>query len=377
MIKVVHFVASINLTNGVTNMLMNYYRFIDRTKVQFDFIYFIDELFPSFRNEIEKLGGQAIKVVSPTHYLKFYKQLCNYFDAHPHNQFIFHNHQIAFTALLKPITSKYKIRRFIVHNHMTKYSDKLISSIRNWLMCMPIRFLDVDYFACSKEAAISIFGKKQWDRNAVTIINNGIDCSKYCFKQDTRNIVRKKLGIENCLIFGHVGHFNIVKNHKFIVEIFRNIANEKDNAFLLLVGTGPLKQQTEKLIRQYALEDKVIILENRDDIPALMNAMDVFLFPSLFEGLGIAAIEAQATGLPVIMSDTVPKAANIHNCTILSLNESASSWGKKALESYVSPELRATANRYVEESDFNIRRLSNHLQTVYEEMARKTAQGIN
>lgn len=354
MIKVVHFLPSINVTSGIAQMIMNYYRVIDTTQIQFDFIYFIPKSKVNFEKEIINLGGKITFVSDPLKYFKFYKEMCKCLSEYDSDKIIFHNHQITFTVLLQPILKKYGVRDIIVHNHMTKYSDKLLSSIRNRILCYPIRFLNVKYFACSKEAGEFIFGKEKMKNGLVTIMNNGIDCEKYLFDYDKRKNIREILGLENKFVIGHVGHFNKVKNHRLIIDCFEKIYLKNTKARLLLIGTGPLRKNVEVWIKEKNLNENVIILENRDDIPQLMWGMDVFIFPSLFEGLGIAAIEAQATGLPVFMSDRIPESVNVYNCKVISLESSSDIWAKEINKTNINIENRKKGYFKVKNSEYNI-----------------------
>lgn len=354
MIKVIHFMPSINVTSGIAQMVMSYYRAINRDKVQFDFIYFINKSKGNFEDEIYKLGGNSIKVSTPTNYIKFKNEMILCLKKYETKKIIFHNHQINFQIFLHPILLRLGIKNCIVHNHMTKYSDKLISSVRNSILCYPIKFLNLKYYACSYDAGVFMFGKKNIINGSVTIMNNGIDCEKYKFNKKIRIDKRKEFGLEENFVIGHVGHFNKVKNHKFIIEVFEKIYNKNKTARLLLIGNGPLRNEVEKEISKKNLDTKIIILDNRIDIAEIMFAMDSFIFPSLFEGLGIAAIEAQSTGLPVFISDKLPIDVNIINCNVLSLSDPIDKWANLINRVHISYEERIKANEYIKNSKFNI-----------------------
>lgn len=368
MLKVIHFLPSVNVTSGIAQMIMNYYRTMNLDEIQFDFIYFINKTDNNFENEINNLGGRCIKVSAPTNYFKFYKQMKYIMNNYSSDDIIFHNHQITFAIFLEPILKSCNIDKVIVHNHMTKYSDRVISSLRNRILCIPIKYLNVKYFACSRDAGIFMFGKNNYDNGMVKVINNGINCEKYRYKPKNRKHVRQILGLEDEYVIGHVGHFNNVKNHKFIIEVFYELLKLNSNIKLLLIGNGPLKEQIEEKIKNLNIEEKVIILENRSDIPDLMSAMDTFIFPSLFEGLGIAAIEAQATGLPVFISDKVPSDVIINNCKVIDLEKGAKKW---AIE--INKTLNREIDRYygyemVKKSQFNIFKLKENMLDIYREI---------
>lgn len=324
MIKIIHFVPSINCTSGIIQLLLNYYRKMDRNTFQFEFLYFSEKTINNFEDEILRLGGTSTKISSPVKYLKFKKELNEYFKKHIENvnNTIFHNHQIAFTIFLKRIVNKNGISNFIVHNHMTKYSDKFLSAIRNYILCIPIKYMKLQYFACSIAASKLCFGK-----NDVYIMQNGIDLKKYKFNEESREKYRKKFNIkDNEYVIGNIGHFEPVKNHELTIKAFLECLEYNHNMKLVLIGTGSLKEKYLEMIRKHKIADKVIILENRNDIPQLLSMMDCFVFPSRFEGLGIAAIEAQASGLPIIISNKVPKEVQICNYKVLDISNNIDDW---------------------------------------------------
>lgn len=332
MLKVIHFLPTINYTSGIASMIMNYYRKIDKSKIQFEFITFLKNNKVSFKKEIEDLGGKVYSIESPKKILKFYKGLNEILKKYKNQKVIFHNHQINFTIFIYGLVKKELNCKFIIHNHTSKYSDKILSSIRNYILCWPIKFLNVERFACSEKAAKLVYGNKKF-----YLMVNGIDFEKYKFDENIREKYRKEFNVENNFVIGHIGHFEKVKNHDYILKIFYEICNKDEKFVLLLVGNGKLKNEFIKKIKKLKIEKKVILLENRNDIHTLLNAMDVFVFPSKFEGLGIAAIEAQANGLPLIISNKVPKEVNITNATVLNINNSSLEiWVEQILKIYHS-----------------------------------------
>ena len=165
-------------------------------------------------------------------------------------------------------------------------------------------------------------------------MQNCIDFYKFKFDSNMRKKYRSELAIEKNYVIGHIGHFEPVKNHNLIIAIFKKLCTKIDNAKLLLIGNGSLKQEIIELVKNKNLEERIIFLENRNDIPYLLSAMDCFIFPSKFEGLGIAAIEAQASGLPTIISNKVPKIVKLSNCIDIDLNNDIDIWVEKILEYY-------------------------------------------
>ena len=165
------------------------------------------------------------------------------------------------------------------------------------------------------------------------VINNGIDFSKYKSIKLSKKEIRKEIGIPaDCYLIGHVGRFSEEKNHQFILKVFKDCLNVNSKAYLLLIGNGPLESKIKQQAKKLGIEDKIIFLSHRTDVPFLLNAMDCFVFPSVYEGLGMAVIEAQLAGLKVVMSDTVPKEACLsRNLIIRSLNDSVELWVQSIL----------------------------------------------
>ena len=358
MIRVIHYLPSINCTSGITNLIMNYYKNIDKNKIQFHFVYFTEKGSSNFENEIISLGGTATYILPPNKYNVYKREFSNYLndfkEKYCNDDIIFHNHQLAFTIFQYNLLKKFNISNIIIHNHMTKFSDKRFSSIRNCLLFLPVMFFKVKYMACSDDAAKIIFKYNMKRKNDVFVLNNCIDTQKYSFNNEERKKVRKTFGIsEQDFLIGHIGHFESVKNHDFIYEIYSELF-KKDKTFkLILIGNGSKKEYYLKKFKEITINNNIIILESRRDIPQLLSAMDCFVFPSKFEGLGIAAVEAQSTGLPVITSKSVPKDVVIKNCYQID-TKTPEEWIKK-IEIIRNQKInREKTKEYVEKSKFNV-----------------------
>lgn len=221
----------------------------------------------------------------------------------------------------------------IAHSHSTASRGNKIEQIVKNIMQYPIRYIADYLFACSNEAGARLFGKKSLKKENYKVIKNAIDVDKYVFNEVKRNEKRKALDIEDKFVVGHVGSFTYPKNHKFLIDVFFEIQKQKENSVLLLVGDGELRTQIEKQISDLGIEDKVIITGVVENVNDYMQAMDVFVFPSIFEGLGMAVIEAEATGLPSIVSDKIPKETFIiDSIEKLSLKTSIKTWADITLQ---------------------------------------------
>ena len=302
-IRVLHFVSTLGHGSGVMSVIINYYRHIDREKVQFDFLHFV-ECEDSYADEIKSLGGKIYYVEKPGGSLKSLKQLNSFFQAHAKEYAWLHNHEVYLTFLLRPISKRYGLEKFIVHCHATKYSDKPLHAVRNGILCLPIRFMKVEMFACSEAAGKFLYGEKMMKAGKVFVMHNAIDCEKFRFRPEVRERFRKEMGLEGKFVIGHVGRFERQKNHEFLIEVFAEVHKKNENSVLLLIGDGSLKDPIRQKVIVLNLEEYVFFLGQRDDVADLLQTMDVFVLPSLYEGFPVSIVEAQANGLVCIASDS-------------------------------------------------------------------------
>lgn len=339
MIKILHIVSSLTIDSGVANFIMNYYRNIDKTKIQFDFLYF-EKADKEIIEEFVRLGGNVYFVHKPSlkRCINTYKEFNSFFEQNAAKYIAVHLHEVYLVHFIKYFCNKYNIEHLITHAHTTKYSDNPKNALRNRIMCLGLNNTATDLFACSKAAGEFYYGKEAVNSRKVKIIPNAINLEKYKFNEAVRNRVRKKLNIEDKFVIGHIGRMAPQKNQIFLLKVFAGIKKEKENAVLLMIGDGPLRAEIEEEILNLNLKDSVILLGVRNDVPQLLMAMDLFVLPSLFEGLGIAAVEAQATGLTCILSDVVPKEVNCGICEFIGLGQEIGIWDEhimKKIHSYM------------------------------------------
>lgn len=328
-IRVLHFVSTLSRGSGVMSVIMNYYRHIDRDKVQFDFLHFVPDsgsAADSYTKEICALGGKIYLVDKPGSSAQSVKQLETFFRVHAKEYAWLHNHEVYLTFLLRPISKRYGLEHFIVHCHATKYSDKPLNAVRNWLLCLPIPFMKVERFACSEAAGKFLYGKRKMKAGKVYIMHNAIDCEKFKFRPEVRERLRKEMGLEGKFVIGHVGRFERQKNHEFLIRVLAEVKKKMPESVLVLVGEGSLEKQVKQLVRKLELDTSVIFLGQRPDVNDLLHAMDIFLLPSRYEGLGIVLFEAQANGLKCYASDYVPKESSLGNTVYLPLKNAELFW---------------------------------------------------
>jgi glycosyltransferase involved in cell wall biosynthesis len=330
-IRILQVLAGMN-RGGSETLIMNIYRNIDRAKVQFDFILFRSEEC-DFNEEIRNLGGKIhyIPRYNGKNHFKFKKSWNSFFKEHPEYKII-HGHVRSTASIYLKIAKKYGLVT-IAHSHSTSSRGNKIEQLAKNLIQYPIRYIASYLFACSDAAGKWLFGSKYIKKDNFKIVHNAIESEQYIYNELSRSKQRKKLNIDNKIVFGHIGSFTHPKNHAFLIDVFKAVHDKNENAVLILVGDGELRSSIEEKIRDLKLTNNVILTGVRSDIPELLQAMDVFVFPSLFEGLGIVAVEAQAAGLPCIVADTIPKEAFVTDLIkILSLKDSPVLWAEMILD---------------------------------------------
>lgn len=271
------------MDGGVESVVMNYYRNIDKSKVQFHFICDEDSTDIPY-DEIEKLGGKVIVVPPYQKLFKYQKELYKIFKEN--NYKIVHSHINALSVFPLRIAKKAGVPIRIAHSHSTSNKKEWKKNIVKNILRPFSKLYANKFFACTKHAGEWLFGKKIIERKELNVINNAIDLKKFEFNEKTREDLRKELGIkEDTLIIGHVGRFMKQKNHEFLIEVFKELIKKNDNSILMLIGQGPLLNDMKQKVRDLKIEDKVKFIGQVTDVEKYYNIMDVFLFPSIYEGL--------------------------------------------------------------------------------------------
>ena len=330
-IRVLHVIGIMN-RGGAETMIMNLYRHIDREKVQFDFVEGSSEP-AAFDEEILALGGRIFRCprYNGKNHFTYTKWWNDFFRHHPGEYAVVHGHIGSTAAIYLSIAKKYGLYT-VAHSH------NIINqiSVKNLLYMMisyPTRFITDRFFACSKEAGISRYGRRVGnDPDRCIQFHNAIDLGKFSHSQKKRDEMRSMLRLEDNLVIGHVGRFDFQKNHEFLLKVFEQILRIQPKACLLLVGGGQRRTEIERLAQESGISDSVIFAGVVDNVSDYLQAMDVLVFPSHYEGLPVSLIEAQANGLPCCISDAVPAEVAITPCIeFLSLEEPAKGWAEKAI----------------------------------------------
>lgn len=350
---------------GVEQVILNYYRHIDRNEVQFDFVLHNGAL-KSYVDNIETLGGKVYKITpyksNPV------KTVLEMYKIMKGNYQIVHSNMNALSVF--PLFAAYLagVPVRILHNHSTDTKAEPLRTFVKHLLRPFARLFANEYWACSKLAGEWMYGKQAMADGKVTIINNAIDLKQFAFDEAKRNKLRKELGLQDCFVIGHVGRFMKQKNHDFLVAIFAEVAKKQDNAKLLLIGDGPLREQIENKVKTLGLDEKVTFTGVRSDVADLYNAMDVFVLPSFYEGLPVVGVEVQANGLPFLCSSNVTREILISDrIELLKLEDGVKIWAEKIL-AFVNKK-RIMASKDISKSGFDIVVEAKKLEKRYKKLA--------
>lgn len=360
--RVLHVVGTMNM-GGVQLMLMNYYRNINKEFVQFDFLV-QGEIEGFFEKEIIKNGGKIFRIPSMNKNLfKYNVSLWKFFKKHDYK--IIHIHQNFSNIYAAFWAKKTGIPLIISHSHAAYPTKSKIKRALKKLIQIILNKI-VDYkFACSEAAAEWLYGESFESNKSIKIINNGINVSAFTYNQFVRRNKRKDLDIENYFVIGHVGSFTQTKNHKFIIRVFKEVYKKNPNTKLILVGDGSLKSEIQILVKNLNLSEAVIFLEKRTDINELLQAFDLFFFPSYHEGLGMALIEAQASGLVCLASNKITTESKVSNLIeYLDLEFKEDVWVDKIL-TYINGYERKDMSENIIAHGYDIREQALNLEKFY------------
>lgn len=364
MIRILQVVMVMNV-GGIEVLLMNLYRNIDRSRVQFDFLLHRDyETY--FEKEISKLGGRIYRVppVNPLHHRAYIKALKSFFKEHTEFKIV-HAHNNALSMYVLRAAKKAGVPVRIAHSHTADVAFDIKRTVFYNYCRSKINKYSNYSFACSINAGKWLFGKSIIDSEHFHVLRNGIDFSKFSYTDTARQEMRRGLGIGDQLLIGHIGNFIHYKNHKYLLEIFSEIIKPHQNSLLVLIGDGELRKVIEKQAKDMKLADRILFLGVRSDVAQCIQAIDLLILPSLFEGFGIVLVEAQASGLPCLASDTVPKEAKVTNLLeFMSLEDSPKQWAEKALQ-MIKDTPRRNHTEEVKAAGYDISETARWLQDFY------------
>lgn len=322
MIRVLHVVPNMHAA-GLETLIMNIYRKIDRSKVQFDFlVHYKEKHF--YDEEIESLGGKIYRLSfrNDGNIAKYIRDLDNFFRNNHYE--IVHGHMGSTACFYLGMAKKYKVPIRILHSHNTSTEKNIKGIIKQQMLKVSTLFAN-EYFACGKKAGEFLYKDKEF-----TIIHNAIDLEKFKPNAMVRDMYRKEMNLEDKVVIGHIGRFNSQKNHKFILDMFSEFCKRNQNSNLILIGEGETESDMKKYAVQLGIDDKVIFLGVKKNINELYNIMDIFILPSLFEGLPVVGVECQAAGKKTLLSNTIT-----NEISLTSLVEFLPIQGEKVIENWV------------------------------------------
>lgn len=351
------------LGGGVESVVMNYYRHIDRNKIQFDFICDDDSTNIPYE-EIESLGGKVILIPPYQKVFKYHKELKKVLKEG--NYKIVHSHINTLSVFSLCAAKGAGVTVRIAHSHSTTNKKEWKKNLMKQVLRPFSKVFATDYMCCSELAGRWLFGNKEYDKGNVYLLNNAIDLDKFKYDEKIRREKRKKLGIENeTLVIGHVGRFVEQKNHRFLIDIFNELHKINNNSVLLLAGQGPLMDEMKEKAKKLGLKKNIMFLGQRDDINELYQVFDIFCLPSLYEGLPVVGVEAQASGLLCYFSDDMTKETKVLDTTkFLSLKRNEKEWADIIMKSRVNYKRHDIKNT-ISIHGFNIFEESNRLSDKY------------
>lgn len=312
---------------GLETMLMNYYRNIDREKIQFDFLVHRQER-SDYDDEIESLGGRIFRAprLYPQNYPAYFAYMKKFFREHPEYKIV-HSHIDAMSYLPLLAAKKANVPVRIAHSHSAS-ADFDAKYPMKQLFRLGLGTVATHYLACGQAAGTFLFRGKDFQ-----IISNAVDADAFQYIEAVRCAKRQEMGLADELVLGHVGRFTSVKNHEYLLDVFSQVLRMKPDSVLLLVGTGELEQKIRNMVERRGLSDHVRFLGNRSDVNDLYQSMDVFVMPSLYEGLPLVGVEAQFAGLPCVFSDSISREVQFtKKCCFLGLDQGTEVWAKSVIQ---------------------------------------------
>lgn len=359
-------VIGIAINGGVESFWMNYYRHIDRNKVQFDFLVestsdIID------KEEIEKMGGRVVIIPSYKNPIKYVKTLTKIFKENKYD--IVHSNMNALSVFTLKAAKKAGVKVRIAHNHATTSKRETLRNLAKQILKKFSKKYATDYFAVSKVSGEWLFGKKSFEQGEVKVFNS-FDVKRFLFSNENRKVFRNKIGVhDDTFLIGNIGRFVKTKNQSFLLEVFYQYQNIDPNSRLLICGEGPLENELKQKAVKLNIKDKVIFLEATAEIEKVYSGLDLYMFPSLYEGLGLTLLEAETSGLPCIASNGVSQETKVIDyVSYLDLNSDIQIWVNEIQKFKEQKIDREACGKNVLNSSFSIDESVKRLEKIYFEL---------
>lgn len=331
-IKVLQMIGSLR-TGGAEKVVYNFFRNMDHSNYEFHFLIYDVEV-SHIEEEIISLGGNVYRIARPEKgYYKYYKNVLNIMiEKGPFD--VVHSHRMFNSGIIMKAAYKAGIPVRIAHSHSARFQVKrtYFDKVYHFIMRKTIKKYATEFLACSTDAGSYLYSSPFFEEKG-KVIYNGIELEKYKFDNSLRDEIRNKFNVKDSFCIGHVGRFAEVKNHSFILKVFKELLMLHKNSKLILVGDGELKNKITQEAKELGVHDNTLFLGNREDVNEILQMFDVFLFPSKYEGLGLSIIEAQAVGMKCVISDTIPHEVDLTSLiTRVSLNDSPNKWAEQILK---------------------------------------------
>ncbi len=325
-IRVLHVLTNMSY-GGIENLLMSLYRNIDRSKIQFDFLTHFSDA-QDFEEEIKSLGGNLYRLPALNPFSRKYKKaLSDFFTEHKEYKIV-HSHLNCMSGIILKEAKRHGINVRIAHSHSS-------SQNHNWKYLIKLMYMRmIPKYATALFACSEIAGEWMFRGEPFTVLRNAIKAKDFSYDVEKSRAVKEQLNIKDNFVIAHVGQFRAEKNHLFLMEIFNELLKNCENSVLLLVGKGRLMEEVKQKARDLGIESRVHFLGARSDVDSVLQAADVFVLPSKYEGLPVSVVEAQASGLPCVVTDYVPDVCSeiTGNVVRLSSEESAELWANEILK---------------------------------------------
>lgn len=370
-IKIAHVAGGLT-TGGVEAVLYNYFSHMNKEDYELYYISY-DKPNEEVKKRFENLGFHVYEVYKKKEH--FFKSCMQVVKILKENQIqIIHSHMTLVCFITSFLARLCGVKVAVAHSHLAQHITgvkKYIYAVFKWLTKITSNY----YIACGEEAAIYLYGKKKFENGKVMLMHNAIDTEKFSYQEQIREQMRKELAIDNCFCIGHVGRFTEQKNHLFLIDIFKEIVACKENAVLLLLGEGPLEEEVKEKVKALSLEKNVRFLGSSSEVYKYYQAMDVFLLPSLYEGLAVSLVEAQCSGVPVVTADTVTGEIRLAKAyEVLALTDSPERWAK-AVCAYDEDrdavlKERKEAVKMIQEAGYDIEKEARKLDIFYKKIVR-------
>ena len=359
-INVLMLLPSLRVGSGVASFAIAYFRKIDKSKVHIDFACYSQKK-ESYAEEVESSGSKVF-YLPPVFSLRKHIKTCREILQNG-NYVIIHDNTLINSIPFMQVSKQFvKIR--VLHSHSSKLGETVLKAARNRIFLPRLRSLATDYAACSDLAARTLFGKRKY-----FLIPNVIDSGKFNFDVEQRKRIREQMNVNNKVIVGTVGRCASQKNPFRAFSIMEKVIQNNPDVEYWWVGNGPLLEQMKKYVTKKGLNNKIKLLGNRTDIADLYQAMDVFFMPSKFEGLGIACVEAQITGLPCVVSDVIPHSVAFTNLVkFISLSKTNIFWADNIISASIKNEARRSYKTELANSCFSDENAGDRLKEYYERL---------